>query len=141
MSAVPTVTDALVSALAALFPEAAVRDGDPLEALVTDNEIVVGDSTSTEEPSGIDPTVMWEVIDLTVTIGCARGGDTAKPARDAAFDYLDGIRTYLRTTSRTIGGTALGNGGVVSHRHEQGIGRMGRWSIIEATVRIYAEVS
>ena len=141
MSAVPDVTDALVSALAALFPEAAVRDGDPLEALVTDNEIVVGDSASTEEPSSQAPAGRWEVVDVTLTIGCARGGDTAKPARDAAFAYLDGLRTYLRSTDRTIGGSCLGNGGIVSHRHEQGIGRMGRWSIIEATVRVFAEPS
>lgn len=139
MSAVPAFTDALVAQLTTLFPNALVVDGDP-DNLV-DDIVSVGDSTSSEEPDALAPGGRWEVIDITVTIASARGGNSAKPPRDAAFGMLDDLRTYLRTTDRTVGGSVLGNGGIVSHRHEQGLGKMGRWSVIEATVRAYAEVS
>ena len=139
MSAVPAFTDALVAQLTTLFPSAQVLDGDPTE--LTDDIVSVGDSVSSEEPDALAPGGRWEVIDITVTIGCATGGSESKPARDAAFGMLDDLRTYLRATDRTVGGSVLGNEGIVSHRHEQGLGKMGRWSIIEATVRAYAEVS
>ena len=139
MSAVPEFTDALVAQLTTLFPSALVVDGDPTE--LVDDIVSVGDSTSSEEPDALAPGGRWEVIDITVTIASARGGNSAKAPRDAAFGMLDDLRTYLRTTDRTVGGSVLGNGGIVSHRHEQGMGKMGRWSVIEATVRAYAEVS
>jgi hypothetical protein len=139
VSAVPEFTDALVAQLTTLFPNAQVCDGDPIK--LTDNIVSVGDSSSTEEPNSLSPSGRWEVIDIQVTIACATGGSDAKPSRDAAYTMLDSLRTYLRTTDRTVGGSVLGNAGIVNRRYEQGVGTMGRWATIEATVRAYAEVS
>ncbi len=141
MTAAPALKAALVAALTTLFPSPVLVTYGPPGTDEPDDIVSVLDVTVA---SAVDSPLMTgrtEEITVTVVFSCVSGDDDQQVVTERAYSMLGDFEDYLRSTDPTIGGTVLGNGGVIEQSMTETAVSAGRVSELTARVLAIAEMS
>lgn len=115
-SAAPALKAALVTQLAVLFPAPTVVAYGPPGEYLDDEVVAVTDITTTSQVHTSTTALREEVIDVTILFSVTNGGgaEIQQTVTERAYAMVASLENYLKVTSPTVGGTVLGNAGVIA---------------------------